>query len=108
MFDVGIVNLDAGSYLPKTPEKEISKVEKDKKDLYLQGCLERRSYFTPMVYSTDGIPGLETLDTQKRLATLLSFKLKREYSDFCVFVRERMSLVIVRSNSLLLHEPCEK
>ena len=104
----GIFNLDAGSYLHRTPKKEISKAEKDKKYLYLQDCLERRSYFTPMVYSTDGIPGSEALDAHKRLATLLSFKLKREYSDFCGFVRERMSQVIVRSNSLLLHETWAK
>ena len=61
-----------------------------------------------MVYSTDGIPGAETLAAQKRLAALLSYKLKREYSEMCGFVRERMSLAIVRSNSLLLRVPCNK
>ena len=55
-----------------------------------------------MVYSGDGIPGAEALAAQKRLAALLSYKLKREYSEMCGFVRVRMSLAIVRSNSLLL------
>ena len=32
-----------------------------------------------MVYSLDRIPGAEALDAQKRLAALLSYKLKREY-----------------------------
>ena len=49
MFDIRIFNLDAGSYLHMTPEKALAKEEKEKKDLYLQDCLERRSTFTPMV-----------------------------------------------------------
>ena len=55
-----------------------------------------------MVYSADEIPGAEALSAQKRLAALLSYKLKQEYSEMCGFVRARMSLEIVRSNSLLL------
>ena len=102
MFDIRIVNLYACSYLRMAPEKALAKAEKEKKDLYLQACLERRRTFTPMVYSRDGIPGAEALAAQKRLATLLSYKLKRENSEMCGFVRARMSLAIVRSNSLLL------
>ena len=102
MFDILIVNLDTGSYLRMTPEKALAKAEKEKKDLYLQACLERRRIFTPMIYSADGIPRSEALAAQKRLAALLSYKLKREYSEMCGFVRARMSLAIVRSNSLLL------
>ena len=49
MFDIRIVNLDAGSYLRMTTEKALAKAEKEKKDLYLQACLERRRTFTPMV-----------------------------------------------------------
>ena len=103
MFYILIVNLNAGSYLCMTPEKALAKAEKEKKDLYLQSCLERRRTFTPMVYSADGIPGAEALSAQKILAALLSYKLKREYFEMCGFVRARMSLEIVRSNSLL---PC--
>ena len=36
MFDIGIVNLDSGSYLCMTPEKALAKAEKEKKYLYLQ------------------------------------------------------------------------
>ena len=108
MFDIRIVNLDAGSYLRMTPEKALAKAEKEKKDLYLHACMDRRSTFTPMVYSEDRIPGAEALATQKRLAALLSYKLKREYSEICGFLQARMSLAIVRSNSLLLHGPCNK
>ena len=58
-----------------------------------------------MVYSVDRIPGAEALAVHNILAALISFKLKQEYSELCEFVRERMSLVIVSSNSLLLRGP---
>ena len=61
-----------------------------------------------MVYSADGITGAEALAAQKILAALLSYKLNPEYSEMCGFVRARMSLEIVRSNSLLLSGPCNK
>ena len=64
-----------------TPEKALVKVDKEKKDLYLQACLERRKNFTPMVYYVDRIPREEALSAQKRLAALLSYKMKREYSE---------------------------
>ena len=54
-----------------------------------------------MVYSADRITGEEALAAQKILAALLSYKLKREYSEVCGFVRAIMSLAIVRYNSLL-------
>ena len=61
-----------------------------------------------MVYSADRIPGAEALAAQKRLALLLSYKLKPEYSEMCGFVRARISLAIVRSDSLILRGPCDK
>ena len=108
MFDIRIVNLDAGSYLRMTPEKALAKAKKENKDLCLQDYLECRRTFTPMVYSADIIPGAEALAAQKRLAAILSYKMNREYSEMCGFVRARMSLAIVRSNSLLLRGSCDK
>ena len=55
-----------------------------------------------MVYSAYRIPGAEALAAQKRLAALLSYKLKRGYSEMCGFLRARMSLAIVRSYRMLL------
>ena len=91
-----------------TPEKDLAKVEKEKKDFYLHACLERRRTFTPMVYSAEKTPGAEALSAQKRLAALLGYNLKQGYSEMCGFVQARMSLAIVRSNSLLLCSPRDK
>ena len=61
-----------------------------------------------MVYSADGIHGTEAVAAHRRLAPLLSNKLKREYLEMCGFVRARMSLSIVISNTLLLHGARDK
>ena len=50
---------------------------------------------------------MEALAAQRRLAVLLRSKLKRVHSEICGFVLARMSLTIVRSNSLLIHVPQE-
>ena len=70
--------MDGCSYLRMTPEKDLAKAEKEKEDLYLLARLEYRRTFTPMVYSADEIPGAEALAAQRRLAALLSYKLKQE------------------------------
>ena len=95
MSDIRIFNLDVGSYQCMPPEKAPAKAEKEKKDLYLRACLERRRTFNPMVYSADRITGAEALSAQKMLAELLSYKLKREYSELYGFVRASMSLAIL-------------
>ena len=79
IFDMKIVNLDAGSYLSQTSANALATEEKDKKDKYLQPCLERRCSFTTMVYSVDGIPGTEAVAAHQCLSLLLSNKLKQEY-----------------------------
>ena len=61
-----------------------------------------------MLCSADRIPRVEALAAQKRLAVLLSYKLKPEYSEMCGFVRVSMSLVIVRFIILLLRTSCKK
>ena len=61
-----------------------------------------------MSYSADGIPGVEALAAHKRLAALLTHKLKREYFEMCGFVRARTSQAVASSNSLILCDPCGK
>ena len=102
LFDMRIVNLDAVSYLRQTSAKALAAAEREKRYKYLHPCLESRHTFTPMVYYLDGIPGTEAIAAQRRLALLLSNKLKREYLDMCGFVRDSISLAIVRYNTLLL------
>jgi hypothetical protein len=52
-----ITDTDARSYRKKEFAKVLEQHEKEKKNKYLQNCLEMRKDFTPMVYSVDGIAG---------------------------------------------------
>ncbi len=88
------------------PDKEFAKLleqrEKEKKDKYLQNCLEMRKDFTPMVYSVDGIAGRKAWSAKKRLATHLAGKWNCEYSQMVYYVRVRMAIAVVCANSLLI------
>jgi hypothetical protein len=97
-----ITDTDARSYRKKEFAKVLEQHEKEKKDKYLQNCLEMRKDFTPMIFSVDGIAGREARNAEKRLATHLAGKWKREYSQMVYYVRVRMAIAVVRANSLLI------
>ena len=61
IFVMRIFNIYAVSYLRQTSAKALETAEKEKKDKYLQPCMERRCSFTPMVYSADGINLIEAV-----------------------------------------------
>ena len=83
-------------------EKILESCARVKKLKYLQPCAERRRSFTPLIYSVDGMTGREAQAFEKRIAHLLAKKWERHYSELRGFVRGRMALSVVRSNSLLL------
>ena len=73
-----------------------------KKDKYLEPCLERRRTFMPVVYSVDGMACKEAKAYEKRVASLLATKWDRRYSEMVGFVRGRMSLSVIRANTMML------
>ncbi len=96
-----ITDTDTKSYRKKDFGKVLLQHEKEKKDKYLQTCLELRKDFTPMVYSVDGIVGHEARNAERRLATHLS-KWKRGYSQMVYYVRVWMVIAVVCANSQLI------
>jgi len=102
IMDIRITDTDAKSYSSSTSRKVLEKAAREKKDKYLDACLERRRSFVPLVYSVDGMACKEARAFEKRVASLLASKWDRRYSEMVGFVRARMSLAIVRSNTLLL------
>ena len=50
------------------PEKDTAKAYLEKKYRYLQECLEYRLHFTPLVFSSNGIPGKEARDAIQKMA----------------------------------------
>ena len=103
IFDFRITDTESKSYRNRDPEKVLAAQEKEKKDKYLKTCHEMRKDFAPMVYSVDGMAGREARSNEKRLAKLLADKWQMPYSRMVFYVRVRMSLAIVRANSLLIH-----
>ena len=102
ILDMRVTDTDAKSYVGSSSAKVLEKAAKAKKDKYLDACLERRKSFTPLVYSVDGLACKEARAFEKRVASLLASKWERQYSEMVGFVRARMSLAIVRSNTRLL------
>ena len=102
IFDVRITHAECKSNIGRNHRKVLKSHEKAKKDKYAQKCAERRRDFTPLCFTADGCFGTETNAAVKRLATLLSAKWNRTYSEVCGYVRARLSLALVRSASMCL------
>jgi hypothetical protein len=102
IFDVRITDTECRSTQNQDPTKVLKRCEQQKKDKYLDACLEQRRDFTPLVYSVDEMSGRETRQAERHVASRLSGKWRREYSEMVGYVRVRMALAVVRSNSLLL------
>ena len=97
-----ITDTESRSYRNRDFRKVLASQEKEKKDKYLASCHEMRKDFTPLVYSVDGIAGREAKAAEKRLASYLAKKWKKNYSEMVFYVRARMALSVVRANSLLI------
>ena len=101
LFDIRVTNTECRTHRNKDPLKCLEGQEKDKKRKYETACHEQRKHFSPLVYSIDGMAGPMTRAAEKRMASRLAWKWKREYSEMCGYVRCRMSIAVVRSNSLM-------
>ena len=108
IFDVRVIQTDAPSYRGRDPDSILAMHEGLKKDRYLEPCLERRRHFTRLVYSVDGMAGVEAQAAEKRLASHLAKRWQREYSEMVGYVRTRMSIAIARAVTLCLREPRDK
>ncbi|MEJ2330924.1 MAG: hypothetical protein P8Z33_13945, partial [Gammaproteobacteria bacterium] len=102
IFDIRITNTESRRHRGASPASILAKEERQKKDKYLDTCLEHCRHFTPLIYSVDGMAGLETQAAEKRLASLLARKWTRAYSEMVGFVRARLALAVVRANTLLI------
>ena len=102
LFDVRITDTDAPSQSHLDPHIILQRHEDAKKKKYLDACLEARRQFTPLVFSVDGLMGVECKAATQRLAAALSAKWRRPYSEMCGFVRSRLSLALVRATNLCI------
>ena len=66
---------------------------------YTLHTLERRQSFVP---SIDGLACKEATAYEKRIASLLASKWERQYSEMVGFVRSKMSISLIRSNTMMM------
>ena len=102
IFDVRVTDTDAPSNRSQDPAKILRRQETEKKNRYSAACAARRKHFTPLVFSADGMQGVEAKAASQRLASLLATKWSRSYSEVCGYVRSRLSVALVRSASRCL------
>jgi hypothetical protein len=108
IFDARVTDTDARSYGNRPSAKVLENAEKEKCTKYERACRERQRDFTPLVYSVDKMPGRKAEAAEHQLARILAGKWEQQYSDVRNFVRVRMALAVVRSNSLLLRTERDK
>ncbi len=102
ILDVRVTDTNAATYARKDPKEVLAKQEREKKKKYLQACLDQRRHFSPFVVSCDGLLGKEAQAVLQNLASRLSKKTGKSYSEACGFMRARISIAIVRATHLCI------
>jgi hypothetical protein len=72
--DVRVRDTDCKSNRGQDPAKILLANETEKRAKYLEAILQRRKHFTPLVFSIDGLRGVEAAATSQKLASLLLVK----------------------------------
>ena len=68
----------------------------------MKACLDQRHTFVPLAYSVDGMAGIEARTFKNHITSLLAATWGRAYSKLVGFVRAKMTMPVVKSNTLLL------
>ena len=92
-----VVNTDAKSQMAKYPDKCLQETEKGKKRMYLETCLQQRRHFSPFVTSVDGLLGVDSAATLKRLASRLDTKWNQTYLETCGYIKSSITIDLVRA-----------
>ena len=71
-------------------------MEKGKKRMFLEACLQQCRHFYPFAALVDRLLGVEATETLKRLASRLTAKWRRPYFRTCMYVKSRIAIVLVR------------
>ena len=58
--------------------------KKEKMDKYPKSCHALQKDFTPMVYTVDGIAGIEAKSTEKHFATAFAEKWNKPYNEMVI------------------------
>ena len=102
ILDICVADMDVKAYKGLSSRAVIDAVARVKKAKYLKACLDQQRTFVPLAYSVDGMAGIEARTFENRITSLLRARWGREYIDLEGFVRAKIAMAVVRSNTLLL------
>ncbi|KAL7528607.1 LOW QUALITY PROTEIN: hypothetical protein ACHAXR_002530 [Thalassiosira sp. AJA248-18] len=103
ILNIRITDTDSKSYSASSSSNVLEKVTKEKKDKYMEAWLKRRQvvYSFGLLGGWDGVQGDEGL---REVRGVVTCKQARPFAQGDGgFVRSRMPLAIIWSNTLLLH-----
>ena len=92
------MNTDAQSYAHRSVKSALESTAAAKETKHRQACSDRRADFIPFVCSCDGAIHREGVHVLKRVAAKLAAKWSSCYSQTMSFVRQRMSVAILRAS----------
>ena len=87
IFDIQVTDTECPLQRGSDPGVILKHHEVEKKQKYLVHCERQHKHFTPLVFSVDGMMGVECDAARKRLASRLATKWKQTYSKVCGVVR---------------------
>ena len=99
------MNTYTESDLAKTQEEWLQEAERAKKKMYLKACLQHRWHFSPFVASVDGLLGVKSIATLKRMPSCIAKKWRQPYSRTCVYVNIRTATNLVRTTQRCIRGP---
>ena len=98
LLDCRIVNTDTRSYAHRSVKSVLESTAASKKAKHRQACIDRWADFKPFVCSYDGAIHREGTHFLKRVAARLVAKWSSHYSQTMSFVRQRLSVAILRAS----------
>ena len=102
LFDIHITDTDVQSYQSYTPRSVLTSAEEDKKQKYLESCVDHQASFTPLCFFVDGLLGGETEVFLKRLANSLFEVWGRGFSDVVCWIHLRLDFALLRAVAVYL------
>ena len=103
IFDIRITDMDATLYQDQDPQKVLATQEWAKKKKHLNNCLEVCKEFTPLVFSADGLRGVEVDAAYKHVTALLASQCSQPYSTVCGYVQSQLALALAWVTTMCLH-----
>ena len=102
-MSVRVVRPNALSYNGKDVEKIYQQNEREKKSKYNQRVIQvEKATFTPLVFTTTGGMAPECTKFHKKVAELISWKTKEEYSQVMNHIRTRIRFTLLKSTLIAI------